>query len=144
MSETSRTAPEGATPVTAADVQSVPVPERFEDIELWAVTSFGKTETITVRPDIGESAKLQQSPLDGSFIGLMFEFHAGDATNKLTGRQFFSLGPGVSYKVAHHNMPVYKAGNSPVEREMQRQDNEKAKRIAERAALLAEGLDEDA
>lgn len=141
--ETPATPPEGATSVTANDVVAAPVPERFEAVELWAVTSFGKTEVITVRPEIGESCKMQQSPLDGSFLAMLFEFHAGDDANKKTGQQFFSLGPGVSYKLAYHQMPIYKEGNSPAEIELARRQKERALAIERRAALLAQDLDED-
>lgn len=143
MNDTTMATPDGVAAATAADVITLPTPERYEDVELWAVTSFGKSEVITVRPEIGDSAKLQQSPLDGSFIGLMFEFHAGDGKNEITGRQFFNLGPGISYKFAYHKMPHYKNGSSPAEIEMKRRAKVKEDRIAERAALLAQGLDED-
>ncbi len=140
--ESTREAPEGATSVTAKDVLAQAAPERYEDVELWVVTAFGKAETIMIRPSIGESGKLQQSPLDGSFLGLLFEFHAGDEANKLTGRQFFSLGPGISYKLAYHSMPVYKHGESPAEVEMKRRDKLKADRIATLAAQRDEHLDD--
>lgn len=142
--EASTQAPEGAVAITAKDVLAQPAPEKFENIELWVVTSFGKSETVMIRPDIGESGKLQQSPLDGSFLGLMFEFHAGDKKNELTGRQFFSLGAGVSYKFAYHAMPVYKNGESPAEMEMKRRERVRVQLLEQKAAKLAEGLDDDA
>lgn len=144
MSEATTTAPDGAVSVTATDVISQGTPERFERVELWAIESAaGKSVTVLVRPENGESAKLQQSPLDGSFIGLMFEFHGG-VKNEVTGRQFFPIGPGMfNYSFAYHDMPHFKEGTSPAELELKRREKEKADRIEARARQLAAGLDED-
>lgn len=144
MSETTTMPPEGATAVTAVDVLAQSTPERMEKVELWAIESAsGKTVTVMVRPENGESGKLQQSPLDGSFIGLIFEFHGGDK-NEVTGRQFFPIGPGMfNYAIAYHTMPHYKEGNSPAAIEMKRRAKLTEDKIAAKAALLAHGLDED-
>lgn len=136
-------APEGAVSVTAADVISPLVPERIEKVELWAMTSStGFKEVITVRPENGDVAAVQKSQFDGSLLAVHFEFHSGPK-NELSGRQYFPLGPGgYSYAIAFVEMPHYKEGDGPVQREMKRRDDARVKTIQERAAKLAEGLDD--
>lgn len=142
MRDTTTTPPEGATPITSADVISGPTPERYEDVELWVMTSTtGLKETVIIRPEKGESGKIQQSPLDGSFLSIKFEFHGGEKNEK-TGQQLFPFASLFNYAVAFHKLPIYKEGASPIDLELKRRENLKLMRIQERAAKLAEGLDD--
>jgi hypothetical protein len=136
-------APEGAVSVTAKDVIAVAVPDRFEDVEYWALkTTTGLTETLRIRKEIGEKGELQVSPLDGSVLGLKFEFHSGDAKNEVTGRRFVPVASLFYFDIAFHKDPVYKNGESPAEVELKRRQKLREQSIQERAAKLAENLDD--
>lgn len=145
MSAGERTAhaPEGAVAVTAKDVISTPVPDRFENVEYWLLkTTTGLTETLRVRTEIGEKGELQVSPLDGSLLGLKFEFHSGDEKNELTGRRFVPVASLFFFDIAYHKDAVYKNGESPAEIELKRRQKQRETTIQERAAKLAENLDD--
>jgi len=145
MNETSATPPEGAKAVTANDVISQPVPERVEDVELWSFTSVtGFTlPPIMVRPENGEKANVLQSPLDNSFHGVLFELRDGTDKNEKTRRVYFPIGAGLyNFEQQFHKMPHYKAGDSPIEREMKLQKDKRDNSIQQKAARLAAGLDQ--
>lgn len=144
MSETSVTPPEGAKAKTANDIVSQPVPERIEEVELWSFTSINgfTSEPIMMRPELGEKAVVQHSPLDGSFLGVLFELRSGDDRNEKTRRVFYPAGAGLyCFEQQFHKMPHYKPGDSPLEREMKRKADLKAQSLQEKAAKLAAGLD---
>lgn len=135
--------PEGAVAVTAKDVLSQPAPEKFEDVEYWRiVSSAGLAEAVRIRPSIGEKGELQVSPLDGSVLALKFEFKGGEK-NERTGRQFFPMNNVFHWDIAYVHEAVYKEGESPAEIELKRRAKARETRIEEKAAALAEGLDED-
>lgn len=141
--EPSVTAPEGAVPVTAKDVVSQAVPERYEDVEYWLLkTPAGITETLRVRPEIGDKAKLQLSPLDQSVLGIHFEFRGGEK-NEVTGRRYVPMQSLFFYDQAFVKEAVYKNGESPADIELKRRAKLRETKIAIKAAKLNENLDDD-
>lgn len=141
--ETTAQTPEGAVAVTAKDVISQAVPERLEDVEYWLVkSSAGLVESVRIRPEIGEKAELHTSPLDGSVLGIRFLFKNGDAQNEISGRRYMPMQNIFHFDIAYHKDPVYKNGESPAEVELKRRARAREQSLQQRAAKLAEGLDD--
>lgn len=136
-------APEGAVPVTAKDVISQAVPERYEAVEYWLLkTPAGITETLRVRPEIGDKAKLQLSPLDQSVLGIHFEFHGGEK-NEVTGRRYVPMQSLFFYDQAFVNEAVYKNGESPADVELKRRAKLRESQLALKAERLNENLNDE-
>jgi hypothetical protein len=144
VSETSATPPEGAKAKTVNDIISQPIPERIEAVEIWTFTSMlgVKFEPIMVRTALNEKAVVQHSPLDGSILGVLIELRDGTDKNEIKRRRFFP-GANFTFEQEFHDMPHYKPGDSPLERELKLKSDKKLVSMQEKVAKLAAGLDRE-